>query len=209
MSPNAFDGRASEFKVWFRMPLYKIEALVDKFIDRGWVRLSSCYSDHTVFHIRVHLLVVGCLDRLGNGTQFCKLHAVSHISTTKHYHFFHKFLDKMCSIKGEWINLPQNKEELCHVAAVYDAEGLSGCYGSINVVHVKWGNCPAEDYSHSKGKETYPSIAWEVTTDSNHQIMSVFGPQFGTCNDKLIFHMDDGVNKIKNSWYSNVKWKYL
>ncbi len=39
--------------------------------------------------------------------------------------------------------------------------------------------------------------------------MSVFGPQFGTRNDKLIFHMDDGVNKIRIYLYSNVKWKYF
>ncbi len=39
--------------------------------------------------------------------------------------------------------------------------------------------------------------------------MNVFGPQFGTRNDELIFYMDDGARNIKNSWYSNVKWKYL
>ncbi len=157
----------------------------------------------------MHLLVMGCLDRLGNGTQYCKLCVVSHITATKHYLFFHKILDKMCSIKRQWIYLPQNKEELWRVAAEYNAVGLPGCCGSIDVVHVKWGNCPAGDYNRSKGKETYPSIAWEVITDTKRQIMNKFGPQFGTRNDKLIFCMDDGAKKIRNSWYSKVKWNYF
>ncbi len=107
LSSDTFDGCASEFRVWFRMPLYnKVEALVDEFVDRGWVRPTSCYSDPTVFCIRVHLLIMGCLDRLGNnGTQYRKLRTVNHISTAEHYSFFNKFLDKMCSIRGEWIFL--------------------------------------------------------------------------------------------------------
>ncbi len=154
------------------MPLYKVEVLLDKFIEGIWLCPTSHYSDPTVFHIRVHVLVMVCLDRLGYGTQFYKLHTVSHISTTKHYHFFCKFLDKMCLIKDEYIlYLPQNEEELCWLAAGYDAVGLPGCCGSIDIVYVKWGNRPAGDYNCSKEKETYPSIAWEVITDSNHQFI--------------------------------------
>jgi hypothetical protein len=110
LSSDTFDGRASEFRAWLRMPLYKVEALADQFMDRGWVRPTNCYSDPTVFCIRVHLLIMGCLDRLGNGTQYCKLCAVTHISTMEHYTFFNKFLDKMCSISRDWISSLEMKK---------------------------------------------------------------------------------------------------
>ena len=79
------------------------------------------------------------------------------------------------------------------MTGAYDIMGLPGCCESIDIVHVEWGNCPAGDYNRLKGKESYSSISWEVITDSNHRIVNVFGPRFGTWNDKLIFFMDDGA----------------
>ena len=51
----------------------------------------------------------------------------------------------------------------------------SYCLG-LNVVHVKWSNCPAGDHNRAKGKESYPSLAFECITDFDRRILGVFGP---------------------------------
>jgi hypothetical protein len=73
---------------------------------------------------------------------------------------------------------------------------LQGCVGSMDVVHVKWANYPAGDYNYAKGKEGYPTLAFQCITDYNCHLMSVYGPQFGTRNDKDIAKMDVHVKAI-------------
>jgi len=46
----------------------------------------------------------------------------------------------------------------------YEDNYLPGCGESVDVVNVKWSKCPAGDYNHVKGKEGYPSVAFEVIT---------------------------------------------
>ena len=47
----------------------------------------------------------------------------------------------------------------------YEEVGLPGAVGSVDVVHVRWANCPAGDFNRSKGKESYPSLAFQCITD--------------------------------------------
>ena len=44
----------------------------------------------------------------------------------------------------------------------YKEVGLPGAVGSVNVVHIKWSNCPAGHLNHSKVKEGYPTLAFSV-----------------------------------------------
>ena len=89
----------------------------------------------------------------------------------------------------------------------YEEIGLPGAMGSVDVVHVKWLNCPAGDYNQPKGKELYPSLAFECISDFNWCICHVHGPQFGTRNDKHIVKMDVGNASIAGV-YLNVTRKY-
>ncbi len=45
----------------------------------------------------------------------------------------------------------------------YSDVGLPGCCGSMDVVHIKWGNCPSGDFNRAKGKETFPSLGFSVS----------------------------------------------
>jgi hypothetical protein len=82
----------------------------------------------------------------------------------------------------------------------YEEVGLPGCMGSVDVVHVKWSNCPAGDFNRAKGKESYPSLAFECISDFDRQITSVYGPQFGSRNDKHIVKSDGNVLDVGNIW---------
>ncbi len=99
-------------------------------------------------------------------------------------------------MRDEYINLPQNIPEMLRVTRCYDSVGLPGACGSMDVVHVKWSSCPAGDANRAKGKEGYPTLAFQCITDFNRRILAVYGPQFGTKNDKDIVKTDPNVRKI-------------
>ena len=76
---------------------------------------------------------------------------------------------------------------------------LPGCGGSVDVVHVKWGNCPVEDVNQAKGKEGFPSPAFKVVTGFDCQVLGVSIAHFGTQNDKQIVRSDETITLLKNS----------
>ena len=79
----------------------------------------------------------------------------------------------MASIRDHYIHLPRNAVELKQVQKSYATIGLPGCTGSIDVVHIGWNACPANLLHLYKGKESYPSIAYEVIVNQAREIMAV------------------------------------
>jgi hypothetical protein len=80
--------------------------------------------------------------------------------------------------------------------------------GSVDAVHVKWSNCPGEDFNWLKGKESYPSLAFECITDFDCCILGVFGPQFGSQNDKHIVKLNPTVQSLSEGLFLEVEWQY-
>jgi hypothetical protein len=77
----------------------------------------------------------------------------------------------------------------------------------MDVVHIKWSNCPAGNYNRAKGKEGYPTMAFQCINDYNCRILAVYGPQFGTPNDKEVVKLDPNVKKIHFRWFSKIWWQ--
>ena len=147
--------RFGTFRAHFRMPLQKVDKLVDMFLSKGWIKYSHHCRSPTILQIKAELLILSCLNILAHGTPFRALESSTNISYSEIRKFFHFFLDKMCSIQDEFIYLPRDEEELNETMEQYESVGLPGCIGSIDVVHIKWSNCPAGDFNRSKGKERY------------------------------------------------------
>ena len=97
--------------------------------------------------------------------------------------------------------------ELNKTSKWYSAVGFPGACGSIDVVHVKWLNCPAGDHN-PKVKEGYPSLGFQCILDFNRRILGVHGPQFGSTNDKKIVKTDSNVRFVQFGWLSKVAWRY-
>jgi hypothetical protein len=70
---------------------------------------------------------------------------------------------------------------------------LPGACGSVDVVHIKWGCCPTGDINRAKGKEGYPTFAYQCITNFNQRIIGIYGPAFGSRNDKDIVKTDPNV----------------
>ena len=94
--------------------------------------------------------------------------------------FFNVFLDALNDMCDKFISMPKNVTELLLIARSYKDVGLPGCCGSMDVVHMRWSQCHLGDLNRTKGKESYPSLAFECVTDFNWSIMGVYGPAFGS-----------------------------
>jgi hypothetical protein len=159
--------------------------------------------------MKAELLIMGTLAMIGGTLQsFQQLKTLTHISATEHSRFFLTFVEKMASISNEYVYMPRTPEELREVMKCYEEVGLPRAVGSLDVVHVKWSNCPAGDYNWAKGKELYPFLAFECISDFNCHIVGVFGPQFGSQNDKHVVKLDPNIRAINEGWLSKVNWQY-
>jgi hypothetical protein len=54
-------------------------------------------------------------------------------------------------------------EELEEISLDFEAVGLPGFTGSMDVVHFGWDKCPAELTSIFEGRSSYTTLAFEVT----------------------------------------------
>ncbi len=105
--------------------------------------------------------------------------------------------------------MPRNLTALTHVESFYNAVGLPGCCGSVDVVHVKWSNCTAGDFNRAKGKEFFPSLGFQCIIDFNRRILSIYGPHFGSRNNMDIVKTDKNVNAMRNNQlFCDVQWAY-
>jgi len=93
--------------------------------------------------------------------------------------------------------MAKNLTVLTHEDGFYNAVGLPGCCGSVDVVHVKWLNCPAGDFNRANGKEPFPSLGFQCITDFNCRILSNYGPHFGSRNDMYIVKTEENVNAMR------------
>ena len=149
------------------MNLKKVEDLTTLLIDRGYIIDPRSLKFRDEFRERSELLVMTALFRLGNGTSFRQCRSNTYISVSEIRKFFNIFLDAIVSMRDEYVHLPRNITELRWVCRDYDKQGLPGCCGSMDVVHVKWSQCPTGDHNHAKGKAGYPTLAFECITDFN------------------------------------------
>ena len=203
LNPKSF------FRSWFKMPLYKVETLAALLVADEVVHFSHHCRTEASLHIKSELLVLGALAILsGSVNGFRKLPLVTHICATEHSKFFQKFVKYLFDKREDYIYLPRDDLELRAVMQRYEEMGLPGAMGSVDVVHVKWSNCPAGDFNRAKGKQSYPSLAFECITNFDRRICHVHGPQFGTRNDKHIVKMDIGVAAIEKN-YSHAPWQYF
>jgi hypothetical protein len=121
------------------------------------------------------------------------------------------FLGAIVDTKDEYIYMPKNITELNRVSSCHGVAGLPGCCGSIDVVHVKWVNCPTGDFNRAKGKETFPSLGFECITDFNRRVLSIYiyGPHFGSRNNMDIVKTDEYVHEVKSKrLFRNAHWSY-
>ena len=104
---------------------------------------------------------------LATGATFRCCKPLCGICTSEVRKFFYIFIEALVDMKDEYIYIPRNITEMQRISRDYNAAGLPGCVGSMDVVHVKWANCPTGDHNRAKGKEGYQTLAFQCLTDFN------------------------------------------
>jgi hypothetical protein len=185
--------RYGEFRSLFRMLLQKIDDILSLFVEKEWVYQTKHCKCEKEMIIRLELQILGVLKVIGHNAPFQTLQSDTNISDKEHRLFFKKFINCMFFFKVDYICYPTTQDDLDKVMVRYADNFLPGCGGSVDVVHVKWSNCPAEDVNQAKGKVGFPSLAFEVVTGFDHQVLGVSIAHFGTQNDKQIVHSDETI----------------
>ena len=190
------------------MPLSKVEDLTNILIDCGYIIPSRSHRHRAAFRECSELLVMSALYILGSGATFRSCKPICGISTLEVKMYFYIFIEALVYMKEEYIFLPWNLTDLNCVNKDYSTAGLPDCVGSMDVVHVKWSHCQTGDHNHTKGKEGYPTLGFQCITDFNRRVMAIYGPQFGSRNDKDIVKHNDNVCAIRhNCLFTNAMWK--
>jgi len=201
--------RQGVFRSTFRLPLDKVEQLADLMIEKEVIVPTRRMRTILTVQTKAELHVLGALCVLAHGLPFQVISTYSNISKEEHRLFFHKFIDYFFDNHRDYIYLPRDADELRSVSRKYREVGLPGCMGSKDVVHVKWSRAPAGDFNRCKGKESYPTIAFQCVSDFKRRILGVSRAQYGTRNDKSIVRRDHNVHAVCTSWYSTVEWEYF
>jgi hypothetical protein len=200
--------RKSVFRSHFRVPLKTIDDLTEMHIRNGWVRYTGRVRTNFQLSIRTQLFIMCALEHMGNRKPHCQFETETNMSASSHLHFFNNFIVNMYSVRSEYVFYPRTMEELQVTVHDYESQHLPGAGGSIDVVHVKWSNCPAGDYNKCKGKESFPSVAFECVTNNRRRVLGISPIQFGARSDKHIVRFDPTVELIKKQWYKDVEWEY-
>ena len=159
----------------------------------------------------IFLKLLGTLRMLGKGCSWDLLYELSGISGEVHRKWTYQFLDKFSKkMYPLHVHGPRNTDELNAVTSLYSAVGFPGCVGSTDCVHIRWEMCPALHFNtYKNGKNSYASIAYEMTVDHSKRFQSTTIGHYGTTSDMTIVKFDGFVNKVKTeAFYTETAFKY-
>ena len=142
------------------MPLFKVEELTSLLIQWGYIDQLWSYFRQQEYRNRAAILVMSALFMLGNRASFCSLRSQINISMSASNVFLH-YIDAMVDMKDEFIYLPRNVGVMNQLDHDYHEVRLPGACRSVDLVHINWGCCPTGDIYCTKGKEGYPTFAYQ------------------------------------------------
>ena len=183
------------FRNRFRVPFAIFERLA--LWAKGWHEKGKADASGRR-RIPTELKVLGVLRILGRATCFDGIEELSSISVPTMQGFFHQFTSKVRSeLYDLHVHMPKTKEEMSEAEAPYAVLGFPGAFFSMDVVHVAWCMCP-EYLSHlTKGKEGFPTIAYNVCSDHQGRALSVCPGAYGATNDKTIVKFDTAIDEVR------------
>ena len=152
----------------------------------------NIFDDINVSKIPLELKVLGCLRILGRDACSDDVTEVtqSFIAESTMNYVFKKFVNGIVNkIYPIFVKTPTG-DYLKDVLKTYASVGLPGCVGSMDCTHVKWSMCPKKRRFHAKGKEGFPSLAFQVVVDHHRRVTSVSQSFFGALPDKTIAQND-------------------
>lgn len=85
--------------------------------------------------------------------------------------------------------------------------GMPGGLGSMNGTHCPWDRCPVSLYHFCKGKEKYPSVAFNVIVDHFKYVHHLSEAFFGATNDITMAHLDSYPKEMREGKFADVEFE--
>lgn len=191
--PLSHQGK--KFRRRFRVPYPMFEYLND-FAERRFPSRQDAAGQPPV---PMALKVLGVLRILGRAFYFDDVAEVTRMGERTIGAFFHAFIPAFVAAhKTQWIAPPRSKAEMDALSEQYAEVGLPGCKGSTDVVHLKCIRLPYSDTHLNTGKEGYPTVAFQVTSDHKRNAMQVNQIAHGAHNDRGIVKTDEFIVKAND-----------
>ena len=147
----------------------------------------------------IELKLLGTLRVLGKGCSWDLLYELSGVSAEVHRRWTLKFISKFAlEMYPVFVHGPRDNAEMENVSALYAASGFPGCIGSTDCVHIRWEMCPSIwKTAYKNGKNSYASIAYEMTVTHSKKFQSTTIGHYGTTSDRTIVKFDGFVRQIR------------
>ena len=108
----------------------------------------------------------------------------------------------------EILSWPTTPEMIEKIERPFKGLGLPGCIGSMDGVHVASDAVPVSLTGDHCGKESYPTVVFNVTSGHNRRVINVAGPFPGAFSDKNTVERDTFVEEVRTSGlYNSFDWQ--
>ncbi|CAM9430383.1 unnamed protein product [Discosporangium mesarthrocarpum] len=152
----------------FRVPYPFFVPLIEEVRQQGWLGSGGADAPDRP-GIPEEAKVLSVLHILRRGTVLDVMFFIWGMSESTAWRVLHKFCECFSQHMFETcIGLLKSDEELRQTMEAYHRWGFTGAVGPI----ISWNKCPVVDNRSYKGKESFPTLAYEVTVDHS---MRVFG----------------------------------
>ena len=213
--PTHIDGK--EFRLDYRMPWITANELVCHVVAKGWVVVQPKSLPQHVGRVRTvcppEIKVLATLYWLGEGCSFRTIRNLSGrvLSRQSFMSFAKKFCRGMASkpMMDKWIRMPKDVSELKEVSQEYAKKGFPGACGSVDGVQIPWEGCPFSYRTSFTGKESWPTLGFNVTVTHDMRIMHVCCMFAGRFNDKTKVLFDEYVSRLREGYYAGFEYTTL
>lgn len=168
---NPSSRAARKFRRRFRPPPTVFFGLVKQFKSKNWLQVAATDVAGRP-SVPFEMKLLGGLRHLGRGLCFGDIAEVSGVSETTMRAFALDFFDIIAThLYPAHVRIPDSQEEISRTVLVYTRMGLPGAIGSMDGVHLAWDKCPAAERTLHTGKESYPTLAFNVTVRHDRRIL--------------------------------------
>lgn len=180
---------ASTFRENFRVPLSLFKKLWADLLNYDSTTWGTSRDAVSRDGIRGEVKVLVCLRLLGHARSLRDLDDSAQMGKETIRKYFWLFCRHVMEIYGPaLLNRRPTKAELWSVQEGYKAAGFPGCVGAVDVMTLRWKNCPISHHGQYKNakKGTMPTIGIEAWCDRSLYAWSWFSGRCGTNNDKTL-----------------------
>lgn len=176
---------AWKFREVFRVPLKLCWVVHDELVAREPLLRQQKDALGHLGHSS-HQKILAGLRRLATGAPYRDLDDHARMSPEALRISFHVFVAAMKRVFGpRYLNRDPTEDELRQICSTYEREGFPGCRGSVDCMHLRWKQCPAELKGQFKNPHAgkLATISCEGICDHDLYCWHWFCGRCGTNND--------------------------